>query len=86
MLNEHLNYDLLKEEMIKRDYILQTVEKDDDWLGGTLVVPFKSAGASSVAFGALTASNDVAEDGFVRGQVSTQPEVWGSLLFNHRCA
>lgn len=84
MLNEHLNYDLLKEEMIKRDYILQTVEKDDDWLGGTLPVPFKSAGASSVAFGSLTASNDVAEDGFVRGQVTTQPEVWGSMLFNHR--
>lgn len=84
MLNEHLNYDLLKEEMIKRDYILQTVEKDDEWLGGTLPVPFKSAGASSVAFGALTASNDVAEDAFVRGQVTTQPEVWGSMLFNHR--
>jgi hypothetical protein len=84
MLNDHLNYDLLKEEMIKRDYILQTVEKDDNWLGGTLPVPFKSAGASSVAFGALTASNDVAEDAFVRGTVSTQPEVWGSMLFNHR--
>jgi hypothetical protein len=84
MLNDHLNYDLLKEEMIKRDYILQTVEKDDNWLGGNLVVPFKSAGASSVSFGALSASNDVAEDAFVRGTVSTQPEVWGSMLFNHR--
>lgn len=84
MLNDHLNYDLLREEMIKRDYILQTVEKDDNWLGGNLVVPFKSAGASSVAFGALSASNDVAEDAFVRGTVSTQPEVWGSMLFNHR--
>ncbi len=84
MLNEHLNYDLLKEEMMKRDYILQTVEKDDEWLGGNLVVPFKSSGASSMAFGGLTASNDVAEDNFVRGGIAVQPEVWGSMLFNQR--
>lgn len=84
MLNDHLNYPLLKEEMIKRDYILQTVEKDDEWLGGDLIVPFKGAGASSVAFGSLTASNDVAEDKYVRGSISTQPEVWGSMLFNHK--
>ncbi len=84
MLSEHLNYDLLREEMMKRDYILEKVEKDNDWKGGNLVVPFKAAGASSVAFGGLTASNDVSEDSFVRGTISTQPEVWGSMLFNHR--
>lgn len=84
MLNDHLNYDLLREEMIKRDYILGKVEKDDEWLGGDLIVPFKGAGASSVAFGSLSASNDIAEDKFVRGSITTQPEVWGSLLINHK--
>ena len=48
MLNEYLNYDLLKEEMTKRDYVLKRVEKDNKWKGGNLVVPFKAAGASSV--------------------------------------
>lgn len=84
MLNEFLPNDLLKEELIKRDWILQNVEMDNSWLGGTLVVPFKGAGASSVAFGALTAANDIAQDSYVRGQVTTQPEAWGTLYFDHR--
>lgn len=84
MLNEYLPNELLKEEFVKRDYVLTKVEKDNNWLGGNLVVPFKAAGASSVAFGSLTASNDIAEDKYVRGNVASQVEVWGSLIFNHR--
>lgn len=84
MLNEYLPNDLLKEEFVKRDYLLSKVEKDNDWLGGNLVVPFKAAGASSVSFGSLTASNDIGEDKYVRGGVSGHKEVWGSMIFNHR--
>ena len=82
MLNEYLTYDLLREEMIKRDYVLQRVEKDNGWKGGTLPVPFKAAGASSVKFGGLTAENDIAEDKYIRGEVTDYREAWGSLLFN----
>lgn len=84
MLNEYLPNELLKEEMIKRDWILSNVEKDNGWKGGNLIVPFKAAGASSVAFGSLTASTDIGEDSYVRGTISSQPEVWGSMIFNHR--
>jgi hypothetical protein len=84
MLNEYLPNELLKEEFIKRDYLLTNIEKDDTWKGGNLVVPFKAAGASSVAFGSLSASNDIAEDLYVRGGVSGQKEVWGSMIFNQR--
>lgn len=84
MLNEYLPNDLLKEEMIKRDFLLSKVEKDDGWLGGNLVVPFKAAGASSVSFGQLSAQTDIAQDSYVRGGVSNQPELWGSMIFNHR--
>jgi len=84
MLNEYLPNELLKEELIKRDYLLNRVEKDDGWLGGNLVVPFKAAGASSVAFGQLSASTDIAQDNYVRGGVPSQKEAWGSMLFNHR--
>lgn len=84
MLNEFLPNELLKEEFIKRDYLLSKVEKQNDWLGGTLIVPFKAAGASSVAFGSLTASTDIGEDKYVRGEVSGHKEVWGSMIFNHR--
>lgn len=84
MLNEYLPNELLKEELIKRDYLLSKVEKDDGWLGGNLVVPFKAAGASSVAFGQLSASTDIAQDNYVRGGIPSQKEAWGSMLFNHR--
>lgn len=84
MLNEYLPNDLLKEEMIKRDYIFNTVTKDGNWKGGNLVVPFKGAGASSVRFGGLTASSDISQSKYVRGNISGYVEVWGSLIFNQR--
>jgi len=91
MLNDYLPNDLLKEELIKRDYIISNIERDDGWLTGSsttgeaaLIVPFKAAGASSVAFGSLTGSTDVAEDTYVRGRVTTAKEIWGSMIFNHR--
>ena len=84
MLNEYLPNELLKEELVKRDFLLTRIDKDDTWLGGNLVVPFKAAGASSVSFGQLSASNDISEDKYVRGGVSTYKEVWGSMIFNHR--
>lgn len=84
MLNEYLPNELLKEEFVKRDYVMSKVEKDNSWLGGSLIVPFKAAGASTVVYGGLAASNDIAEDKYVRGSVSGHVEIWGSLIFNHR--
>lgn len=84
MLNQYLPNELLKEEFIKRDYVMTKVDKDDNWKGGALIVPFKAAGASSVAFGSLTASDNIAEDKYVRGSVDGHKEVWGSMIFNHR--
>jgi len=84
MLNEYLPNELLKEELIMRDYILQNVQKDNNWKGGNLVVPFKGAGASSVRFGQLTASNDISQSKHVRGNIADYREVWSSLIFNQR--
>jgi hypothetical protein len=91
MLNDYLPEELLKEEFVKRDFLMSKIEKDDGWVGASstsgeaaLIIPFKAAGASSVAFGALSASNDIAEDKYVRGRVTGQKEVWGSMIFNHR--
>lgn len=84
MLNDYLPNELLKEELVKRDFLLSKVEKDDSWKGGTLVVPFKGAGASSVSFASLTDSSNITEDQYVRGEVSGHKEVWGSMVFNHR--
>jgi len=84
MLNEYLPNDLLKEELIERDYILSNCQKDDSWKGGKLIVPFKAAGGSSVRMGKLTAANDISEDLYVRGSIDNYKEAWGSMIFNHR--
>ena len=84
MLNEHLNYDLLKAEYLKRDWLLNNVQRDDGWKGGTLIVPFKGQQASSVKWGGLTAESDVAIDDYVRGEVSGFKELWGTIEFDHR--
>ncbi len=82
MLNEYLTDDLLMEELVKRDYFLTKIAKDEDWKGGTAVVPFRGSQASSIKFGGLTASNDVAQSKYVRGQITGYREVWGTLIFN----
>lgn len=84
MLNDYLPNDLFKEELLKRDWLLNNVDKDDGWVGGDLIVPFTGATASSVSFGSLTSSTNVSEFDYQRGSITTQPEVWGTLVFNHR--
>jgi len=84
MLNEYLPNKLLKEEMLKRDWLLSNIEKDDKWKGGKLIVPFKAAGASSVKMGGLTGATDISEDLYVRGSIDDYKEMWGSMIFNHR--
>lgn len=84
MLNEYLTYELLKEELLKRSWLFSNIEIDEGWKGGTLPVPFKGAQASSLKFGGLTDAADVAEDKYIRGEVTDYKELWGTLLFNHR--
>lgn len=84
MLNDLLPDSLFREEMVKRDYVLNKVEKRDDWKGGKYIVPFKGAGASSISFGSLTSSSDVAQSTFVRGSVDDYIQVFGTLMFNSR--
>ncbi len=84
MLNEWLTYDLLRTEFEKRMYFMDKVQKDNNWKGGTLPVPFVGAEPTSASFGSLTSASDVAELDPVRGEVTSQPEIWSTLYFNHR--
>lgn len=84
MINEHLSYDLLKAETLQRNWFLRSVQRDDGWKGGNnVVVPFQGSRASSVKYGGLTAQADISKHDYVRGNITTQKEVWGSLLFEH---
>lgn len=82
MLNEYLPNDVFKDEVIKRDWYLENMQKDNNWKGGDIIVPFKGASASSVKFGGLTDENDISEHKFVRGKISGYKEVWGTMVFN----
>lgn len=84
MLKRHMPYQLLVEEIKKKNYFWNKVKKDEGWMGGTLDVPFEGAEASSLAFGALTADSDIAENAEVLGTISTMPELWGTMLFNEK--
>ena len=84
MLNQFLPNPLLRENFQKKDYFLQNVSKDNTWLGGEMIVPFRAGGASSVRLGSLTPSNEIGQSKVVRGTISRQPEVWGSMIFNER--
>lgn len=83
MLNEHLNYDLMSAEYMSRDWLISNVERDDNWKGGTIPVPFKGGQASSISFGSLTDSSDIGASQFVRGQITAYKELWGSIKFQH---
>ena len=82
MLKEYLPYDLLREELTKRDYFLSKVEFDTNWKGGELRIPFKGGCASSVAYGELTNESEITEDLYVKATISEYKEVWGSMIFN----
>lgn len=90
LLKEYLPYDLLVEEVIKRDFLLSNVKKDNSWKGGDLKVPFVGNSASSMAFGKLpgftgsAAGTNIVEDNYVVGSISAQKELWGSMIFNDR--
>ena len=66
MLNQYLPEPLLFEEVKKRDWLMSNVEQDESWLGGTLIIPFLGAVASTVTFGSLAAASDIAEESFAR--------------------
>ena len=84
MLNEYITLDLMTNELIKRDYVLQKVDRDDSWKFGSIPVPFEGQKATTIAFGSLAASNNIAKHKYVRGTIATHHEVWGSMRFEHK--
>ncbi len=84
MINEYLPEDLLKNELIKRDWFLSNVKIVEGWNGGAMDVGFKEATASSVNFGTLESASDIGQSVLVRGTVAGYKHVSSSLIFNHR--
>jgi hypothetical protein len=79
LLKRYTPESLIENEFAKMSYIYANCEKDKSWRGGTYEVPFLEAGFSSLQYGSLAASNDVAEMDVVMG-TTTMKELWGSIL------
>lgn len=84
MLNEYLPVELMKEELIKRDYLLSKVDRDDGWKSGNIIIPFEGQHATSLSFGSLSADTNISKHAYVRGSLSSYRELWGALRFEHR--
>jgi hypothetical protein len=84
MLNEYLPEDLLKNEIVKKDWFLSNVEIVDGWAGGSLEVGFKESSASSIVYGALEDESNIGQSIMVRGSVAGHKHVSSSMIFNHR--
>jgi hypothetical protein len=81
MLKRYQPYELLNETLKRKNYFWNKVKKKEDWVGGTLDIPFEGGEASSLSFGELTAASDVAQGTYVLGSISSQPELWGTMKF-----
>jgi hypothetical protein len=85
MLKEYNPLRLIREEIVKRDWFLSNVEKDDSWKDNVLNVPFQGAKASSIQGGIyVTNSDNIVQSTHVKGQVNGYKELWGSMVFNDR--
>lgn len=82
LLNDYLHYELLAEEMKRQNWLIGKVAKDNNWRGGPLIIPFEGAEASTIVHGYMAAESDITEFEYVRGQVDTYKECWGSMVWN----
>lgn len=82
MIKRYMPYELLFEEVMKRDYFLGKVDKDQTWKGGEMQIPFMGAHASSISYGQLYDEANINEDKPVLGTVSGYKEIWGAMVFN----
>ena len=82
MLNEHLKYDLMKEKMEAASYLYKWTDKDEEWIGGEVPIPFMEK-TGSVRSGRLVHADRVASNRYLRGKLtpSEQAEIFMAAEF-----
>lgn len=84
MLNEFLPNSLMDDEFRNRNWFYKNLSQDTNWRGGTMIVPFVGGRNSTVKMGELPAIADIGRLRTVRGEITSQPEIWGSLIFDEK--
>lgn len=82
LIKRYQPMNLFVEEMRKRSYLWNKVKKKTGWVpGATLAIPFEGGEYSSLSYGALTDTTDIANMTAVTGTLSGPKELWGSMKF-----
>lgn len=84
MLNEYTPNKLLKDELLKRTWMLDNVERDDSWGGSNIIVPFRANKPSSLSLNKLTAASGVHAANYVRGSITAYNELWHAMKLQFR--
>lgn len=82
LIKEYMPYDLLAEELIKRDWLLSNSEFDQSYKGGTLYVPFEGAQESTIQYGNYAGQSNITQFQPVKASINGYKELWGSMIFN----
>jgi len=82
LIKEYMPLDMMKEEIIKRDWFLQNSSIDQNYKGGTLYVPFKAAKPRNFRYGNYVSDSGIKRTQYVKAKITGYKEVWGSLKFD----
>lgn len=83
MLKKYLPYKLLMAEVIKRNYVMQKINKLTSYKGGVGELAFEAGAASSFRYGKLVSSAKITQKRVVKGFLKGYKEIWGAMKFNY---
>ena len=83
MLKKYLPYKMLIAEVIKRNYVMQKINKLTSYKGGVGELAFEAGAASSFRYGKLVTSAKITQKRVVKGFLKGYKEIWGAMKFNY---
>lgn len=83
MLKKYLPYKMLIAEVIKRNYVMQKINKLTSYKGGVGELAFEAGAASSFRYGKLVSSAKITQKRVVKGFLKGYKEIWGAMKFNY---
>ena len=83
MLKRYLPYKMLIREVIKRNYVMQKINKLTSYKGGVGELAFQAGAASSFRYGKLVSSAKITQTRVVKGFLKGYKEIWGAMKFNY---
>lgn len=86
ILKRYTPYEMFYEELKRRNWFINTVKKKTDWFGGTMEIPLEGGEASSLSWGSLPATGDVAEGTYLLATLTNSDlkELWGTMKFHNK--